>query len=369
MSEPPPKKTKKGKKKGQKKKKDNDSPLFDLSAFSSFLLAGNLEYPGKYEEVNREAKEVLGTHDVFDGFHVDIQRGLSPNFSVTHSFALGSQTEPPTYNFGVSWAAVSEAGMRRYEEESRKVQDDQKSYQQLQEQVIEIAGQPAPPLIEEPPKPTPAESPPPKVVLWSRVDTEGHLIGRIQGIMSENTRFMGSLQLVPEEHQSTVGMEVDYKGSDFHVQAKWLNPGNYGLSYLQSITPSIAAGFDLFYNYKQGLAVATLGAKWKLERYTMSLVGTYGHVTASWHYVLSNKVKVATELSFQKSQSGWDSNWSAGMEADYTNATIKTSVNSAAKVSTVVESNLSQHAKFTLSGELDHLKKQYRFGFGLQTMG
>ena len=42
----------------------------------------------------------------FDGFRADLSKSLSMNpvFQVTHSFALGSQTAPPSYNFGAVFA-------------------------------------------------------------------------------------------------------------------------------------------------------------------------------------------------------------------------------------------------------------------------
>jgi hypothetical protein len=42
----------------------------------------------------------------FDGARADLTKSLSmnPAFQVTHSFALGSQTSAPSYNFGAVFA-------------------------------------------------------------------------------------------------------------------------------------------------------------------------------------------------------------------------------------------------------------------------
>jgi hypothetical protein len=43
---------------------------------------------------------------MFDGARADLTKSLSmnPAFQVTHSFALGSQTAAPSYNFGAVFA-------------------------------------------------------------------------------------------------------------------------------------------------------------------------------------------------------------------------------------------------------------------------
>ena len=53
--------------------------------------------------------DVLGTlltNFFFDGARADLSKSLSVNpiFQVTHSFALGSQTAAPSYNFGAVFA-------------------------------------------------------------------------------------------------------------------------------------------------------------------------------------------------------------------------------------------------------------------------
>lgn len=49
------------------------------------------------------------TNFFFDGARADLTKGLSvnPAFQVTHSFALGSQTVAPSYNFGAVYLTDS----------------------------------------------------------------------------------------------------------------------------------------------------------------------------------------------------------------------------------------------------------------------
>ena len=50
----------------------------------------------------------------FDGARADLSKSLSMNpvFQVTHSFALGSQTAPPSYNFGAVFANENVRALR-----------------------------------------------------------------------------------------------------------------------------------------------------------------------------------------------------------------------------------------------------------------
>jgi len=164
-------------------------------------------------------------------------------------------------------------------------------------------------------------------------------------------------------------VEADYKGTDFHLQAKWLNPGSYGLSYFQSVTKTLGLGFDIFYNYKQRLAITTLGGRWVRDKDVIAIVGTYGHLTCSYAYRLSDRITLATELIFQLSQSGWESSWNAGGECAMRMASFKGSINSAGKITGVLEQGVSDTSKVVICGELDHPKKQYRFGLGIQLQG
>jgi hypothetical protein len=43
------------------------------------------------------------TNHVFDGARCDITKVLTPNFQVTHSFAMGAASSPSSYNFGTAF--------------------------------------------------------------------------------------------------------------------------------------------------------------------------------------------------------------------------------------------------------------------------
>ena len=52
------------------------------------------------------------TNFMFDGARADLTKALSlnPTFSVTHSFALGSQSQDPTYSFNAAFMSPKVGG-------------------------------------------------------------------------------------------------------------------------------------------------------------------------------------------------------------------------------------------------------------------
>jgi hypothetical protein len=47
---------------------------------------------------------VFCTHELHDGLKYDLKKPLTPGFSTSHSLALGSSVEPPSYWFGSTYA-------------------------------------------------------------------------------------------------------------------------------------------------------------------------------------------------------------------------------------------------------------------------
>ena len=63
----------------------------------------SLPNPGLFEQLHKETRGVFVTNFLFDGAKFDFAKFLSPNFQVSHSFALGSQVAPPSYHFGATY--------------------------------------------------------------------------------------------------------------------------------------------------------------------------------------------------------------------------------------------------------------------------
>ena len=80
------------------------SPFFNVyNRFARWRSDLDLPHPGVIENLQKEIKTTHLTTFLFDGAPADLTKSLSlnPMFQVTHSFALGSQTLPPSYNLFV----------------------------------------------------------------------------------------------------------------------------------------------------------------------------------------------------------------------------------------------------------------------------
>lgn len=107
------------------------SPFFNAyDRFARWRADIGLPQPGTVENLQKETKcnipsfvsthflnffSALATHlsnYIFDGARADLTKSLSMNplFQVTHSFALGSQTLPSSYNFGAIFANTKVIG-------------------------------------------------------------------------------------------------------------------------------------------------------------------------------------------------------------------------------------------------------------------
>ncbi|KAJ3514833.1 hypothetical protein NLJ89_g2141 [Agrocybe chaxingu] len=165
------------------------SPFFQChDRFARWRADLGLPNQATVENLQKEVKATHLSNYIFDGARADLTKGLSinPLFQVTHSFALGSQTLPPSYNFGAIFAN-------------------------------------------------------PKVFLQGSVDHEGSVSARFNyGNPNYVTKMQAQLSQQPD--QNMIQLEQDYNGQDFSLNLKAINPsptnltGIYVGSYLQSIT-------------------------------------------------------------------------------------------------------------------------------------
>lgn len=272
-----------------------------------------LPTPVKFEDINKECKNVIGTVELFDGFRFEFNKTISdePTFGISHSIGMGSVLEPASYNLGTNFL-FSKTGM-----------------------------------------------------LSGRVDTDGHVMGRFQQDLTTNTSLKVSAQASPEPHSSAVHMEVEYKGSYWFGNVKWGNPGIYGISYMQSVTPSLSIGLDTFYHHKQAMSLLTAGFRYDTPTSTTTGMMTTGHIVSSYVYKIGQRVNLATELTLGFPTGSLETSSSFGVDYMLRTSHIKCHVDTNWKVSCYLEEMLNQYTRFMLCGELDHKKKSYRFGFGV----
>jgi len=167
-----------------------------------------------------------------------------------------------------------------------------------------------------------------------------------------------------------MNLEMEYSGSDYTAQAKWQNPNQFGISYLQSIanikSGLFSMGCEALHHGKQGLTMYSTGGRFETEKSVSTLVTTPApSIAASYTQKIGNYCGLSTELMWQMSQEGLESQWTTGLEYRLRASMFRGNIDSNWKVSSLYEEALDNFTKFTLSAELDHYQKKYRFGFGV----
>jgi len=276
--------------------------------------------PGKYEDLNSESRGITDTQEAFDGLVCDISRTFGERFQIAHRLALGSSAEPPTYNFNAHWAGGVDPTNRR----------------------------------------------PPKTMLVTRVSSEGQVVGRAHHYLTNNLQVKLVGQTTPEPHNNGANVELDYEGRDWSGQFKWMSPGTYGVTYHQSVTRHFSLGCDLFYRYQQGMTIGSYGGRYSTDKWVATAMMNPMTTHFTYTQKVSDKVGLATEWMMQQGREGQvEPMWVLGLEYRLRMSVFKAHIDSTAKVFAHLEELINPQMKCSLSAELDHKKKQYKFGMGI----
>jgi len=250
--------------------------------------------------------------DFFEGFRMDFSKSVSPALTISHLISMGgSGQEPANYMFIPTY--------------SNK-----------------------------------------RTLMYARIQTDGHQMGFFKQGVTDNLDFSITAEASPEPDSSQAKVDVDYKGSSYHAQAKWSHPSVYALTYHQSITEKFSAGADWGYDHSQAMSQLSLGARYATDKWIATAVGTMGVLSVAYTHLLSDKVAVATEYNLQLTQNGWESVWSMGYQYNMRKSALRGQIDSNARIVAMLEEALSMNTALLLCGELDHKKKVYRFGVGLK---
>eukprot|EP01113_Clastostelium_recurvatum_P023994 TRINITY_DN2862_c0_g1_i1.p1 TRINITY_DN2862_c0_g1~~TRINITY_DN2862_c0_g1_i1.p1 ORF type:complete len:368 (-),score=76.19 TRINITY_DN2862_c0_g1_i1:137-1111(-) len=300
-----------------------DDDLSTLSRARRWLgwMRTGLPHPGKFEEINREAKEVLGNVEFFDGLKLESSRGLSENFAVTQIVTLAGAENQQNYLFNAT------------------VQNN-------------------------------------KFMCLGRYDTEGRVMGRLGYSPTPSLSLSAVLQQqrTPPEEQIPGGadflgnatFEADYTGADNSAQFKADPTGLMAFSYMQSILPRVSAGTEVIHIPGQ-INLMSAGIRYSSARSIFSLTGNNMlNATASYTFKPEKtKAEFCTELSVLPGQERWESLWSGGFRYEMKTSRFKAFVNSQGNVGSLLEEQINNFLRVTMCADMDYKKKVYKFGFGL----
>ncbi|XP_066393671.1 mitochondrial import receptor subunit TOM40-1-like [Miscanthus floridulus] len=279
----------------------------------------NLPCPVPFEEIQREALMSLKP-ELFEGLRFDFTKPLNQKFSLSHSVFMGSLEVPaqasetikvPTahYEFGANFLD-------------------------------------------------------PKLMLIGRVMTDGRLNARVKCDLTDNLTLKVNAQLTQEAHYSQGMFNFDYKGSDYRAQFQIGNNAFYGANYIQSVTPNLSMGTEMFWLGHQRKSGIGFASRYNTDKMVGTLqVASTGIVALSYVQKISEKVSLASD--FMYNHMSRDVTASFGYDYLLRQCRLRGKIDSNGVVSAYLEERLNMGVNFLLSAEIDHCKKNYKFGFGM----
>jgi mitochondrial import receptor subunit TOM40 len=273
-----------------------------------------LPNPGAYEDMNQEATMIL-RQNTFEGLQFNMTMPIgSQAFSMGQTVEMGAKDHPGAYAFSANYFSN-------------------------------------------------------RLVMISRVTpADGRVNGRIFYTHTPSLTSKFNADVGSDPDSAKASWDLDYRGEDFCSQLKLANGGIAALSYLQSVTPTIAIGGEGFYQGKSGFSAITAAAKYANGTDIASItVASFGPVIASYMHRVNPRSAFATEI-FIDGRSR-DSHVSCGYRFDLTSSSVMGNIDSSGRISATVEERINPVLSFLLSGELDHQREEYRFGFGVNIGG
>jgi mitochondrial import receptor subunit TOM40 len=288
-----------------------------LSAYRRDL---NLPNPGSFEGLHREAKNAFTTNYAFDGAQANIIKELSQSFHVQHQFSLGSVVTPAQYNF-----------LTGYVTERTQLQGSMDSD-------------------------------------WNTNATIKHM-----WTPRDSTKLQASLTSTPGH--SMLQVEQDRHGSDYSLNGKLVNPNpleNTGIflaSYLQSVTRDLSIGSEILVQRPtpdMEETATSFVAKYTQSNYIATLQSQgSGVIQATYFQKISEKVDFGVELTLLLGGGRRDAVCTVGGKFDFRQATFRGQIDTTGRVSAVLEEKMAPGFSFLVSGDLDHMKGQSKFGVGI----
>ncbi|KAJ2158512.1 translocase of outer mitochondrial membrane [Coemansia sp. RSA 552] len=299
------------------------NPVHYYRALNQHRQRLGLPNPGQYEYLSKEIKGTMLTGLTIDGGRADLAKILSPNFQVMHTFQMGLPGQPSAFEF---------AGV--YADE--------------------------------------------RTLMHGKMDTDFNLQARLNYAVTPQLALKAQAQLMESEAQSMMQWEGEYTGVDYTANVKAINAsaadgtGIYLANYLQSITSKLSVGAELLYQspmpqiQETSLSLAMRYMPKPDRAWVAQMQGTNMLTTSFWRKV-SDKCEAGAELQMVNvpSQGRREANCSVGVKYEFAASTVRAMADNFGKVSMLLEEKIAPGFSFLISGELDHLKGENKFGIGL----
>eukprot|EP00899_Mesostigma_viride_P021852 jgi/Mesvir1/29669/Mv21508-RA.1 len=295
-----------------------------LPPAAAAAAAGPVNYhalpcPVAYEDLSRDAMMSLKP-EFFEGVRFDFIKPLNSQFALSHSLFMGSVEVPSQGGQCIKVPAAT------YEFGANLMQGN--------------------------------------TMMIGRILTDGRMSARVKHAFNEALSLKLQAQLTSEPHYSQAMLDFDYKGKDFNCQLKLGNNAFYGINYLQSVTPTLALGGEAFWLGHQRSSGVGLAARYAGDKQVSTAqIATTGLLSLTYMYKVSDKVNLATDFMYNWNTR--EASSSVGYDYMLRQCRLRGRIDSGGCVGAYLEERLNVGVNFLLSAEVDHVKKDYRFGFGM----
>ncbi|CAM0880946.1 unnamed protein product [Alopecurus aequalis] len=282
----------------------------------------NLPLPLPYEEIQREAYMSLRP-ELFEGFRFDYTKMLGQYFALSHNVSMGSLEMPS------QGPEVIKVPTKSYEFGANFFD--------------------------------------PTMMLIGRISQDGRLNARVKYDLTSNLCLKINAQLVSEPDYSQGVLSFDYKGKDFRSACQFGNNGFYGGNYIQSVTKNLSLGTEAFWLGEQRKSGVGFVARYDTKKMVATgQIASTGVVSLGYVQKVNEKVSLATDFMYNHMSK--DVTASVGYDYVLRQSRLRGKVDTNGAVSALLEERLIPGLNLVLSAEVDHWKKDYKFGFGL-TLG
>lgn len=259
--------------------------------------------------------------DLFEGLRFDLTKPLNHNFALSHSIFMGN-VDVPTAN-----SQVVKMPVGTYE---------------FGANLVTNGGQ----------------------LALGRITNDGRLTGRVKVDLTESAALKSQFQIASERGMSQGMFDVDLKGRDWNGQLKWGTSNFFGANYFQSVSPNLSLGGEVFYLAEQRRSGIGLAARHQTETSVATLqAANTGLLSLTYTQRVSDKVALATDFMFNTNSR--EATASFGYDYMLRQCRLRGRVDTEGKVGAFLEERINAGVNFILSAELDHARKDYKFGAGL----
>merc|ERR1711916_395904 len=136
------------------------------------------------------------------------------------------------------------------------------------------------------------------------------------------------------------------------------------VNYHQKVMPELAFGAQLDYYLKRQMSILHFTTRYATAQWVATAkVASDKSVMVNYMHQVNDSFAMATQVDYK--QKNRDSKFKVGYEYNLQSGRFRGEVNSAGQVGMSVQESLIFGITLTLSGYIDHKKRDYKFGIGL----